>query len=739
MKRIFCLLLALAMLPGLAACGKKDGGGAAPAEGGGGKAPAVVIPEPQAATETVDGWISTEIESPDWAKSLSGWVTLGDTIFLKAETVDGGPAVAAYDTLSGQWSRTDLETADAHVPGIDELAVTEEAIWALLREGHTDEEMRSGAFINIPCDYYLVHVDRATGEQSCRKLDFWQEGKNGYFYGIVGLSGERVLLGGGEGEAAWLLDAAGNLVDRPKFPTIWLVSPLWIGDRMYLDSEEGLVPFDRETMQTAGEPMPELQNHMLYASCLGNFLYVDHENFCRYDPATGEETVLFSWLDVALSFRNMHGYEGLENSRGDIYHFTNKLIKISRGQVPVKKTMTMIAFRQADDSRGYRTWTSCPESVMDAIIRFNNADPEYRVVLDNRVYADEAEKTRMLIELGTGSGADLIDTSRLPSGAVDAQLLVDLLPYIEADGTVSREDFLPNMFDSLLKKGGLYEFVDKMTMLSIAVPETMYDGQDWTGEAMAELIARNPQLRLPALESTSAWNLGGLGGFAAAATAEFMDWENMTCDFDNPVFASWLELLEWFPAQTETSRDPYLFYLAQDLCGTMGYQMRSFTGGDYALPGFPGSRASGSYFMRLEGEDSVGGHMTSGKNASLGILASGPNRDGAWRFMRTFMQGEEEPYIYAGIPLRKDTFEKALANEVARERDPGLDYESFNQADAEALRRLVENSRGLVLTDEAVITVLTTAMQEVLNGQSTAEDAAAQVQSRLSLYMAERS
>lgn len=736
MKRFFCLLLAAALTLSLCACGSgrapaPDGGKPAdtdPAESGGDKAPSVAIPEPQAAAETVEGWISTEIESPDWAESLGGWDTLGDAIYLDAATAEDGLAVAAYDTLTGQWQRIDLDTGEAKYPGFVDLSVTEEDVWALLREGLSEEESKARNY-SRELAYYLVHVDRATGEQSCRQLTFWQRDKMGYFYGMLGLDRQRVLLQAED--KAYLLDTEAQVLETISMASVSIANHYWIGDKLYVYTPDGDAPLDLETLQT-GTPIPELRDQPVYASRLGNFLMVDHESFSRFDPAAGEKTEVFSWLDVALSYRNMHGYEGLENSKGDIYHFTNKLIRVSRGQVPVKKTMTMIAFRQAVDSQGYYTWTSCPDSVMDAIVRFNNTDPEYRVELDTRVYADEAEKTRLLLELGTGGGADLIDTSRLPAGAVDAQILVDLLPYIQADETVSREDFLPNVFDSLLKKGALYEFVDKVTMLSLAVPGHLYEGEAWTVEQMELLMDRNPQLRLPAREEK--YRLGALTAFAWAATAEFMDWESMTCDFENPVFLSWLELLSRLPKEEEDSRDPCLYCLTDALNSDLGYILHEWVKGDYALPGFPGSRASGSYFMRPdEGESS------SSENASLGILASGPNRDGAWRFLRTFMQGEEEPYISYGIPLRRDTFEKALANEAARERDPGLDYASFNEADAEALRQLVENSRGMVTTDEAVITTITTAVSGYLDGQTTAEEAARQIQSRLSLYMAEKS
>ena len=130
---------------------------------------------------------------------------------------------------------------------------------------------------------------------------------------------------------------------------------------------------------------------------------------------------------------------------------------------------------------------------------------------------------------------------------------------------------------------------------------------------------------------------------------------------------------------------------------------------------------------------------TLGSATSLGIIASSANHDGAWRFVRTFIVGEEEPQLRKGIPALKDSFEAAITAELAWSTEQkDLPYEVFNQQDADALRELVYNTEKIVSTDEAVMDVMTAAINAYLGGKSSAEETAQQIQSRMSIYMAEQ-
>ena len=101
------------------------------------------------------------------------------------------------------------------------------------------------------------------------------------------------------------------------------------------------------------------------------------------------------------------------------------------------------------------------------MIRFNNTDPEYKIEVVPIIYHGEQERDRMLIELATRSDLDLLDTSFLPDNALDSGLLSDMLPMIDADDSISREDFIEPLLALMTQNGGLYEYTERFTLLTM--------------------------------------------------------------------------------------------------------------------------------------------------------------------------------------------------------------------------------------------------------------------------------
>ena len=62
----------------------------------------------------------------------------------------------------------------------------------------------------------------------------------------------------------------------------------------------------------------------------------------------------------------------------------------------------------------------------------------------------------------------------------------------------------------------------------------------------------------------------------------------------------------------------------------------------------------------------------------------------------------------------------------------------LSEEDAEILRGIVYGADKVVCTDEAVIDIITRAVTPYLEGKGTAEDAAREIQSRMSIYLAEQ-
>ncbi|MEI3101892.1 MAG: hypothetical protein V8T45_09185 [Oscillospiraceae bacterium] len=190
-----------------------------------------------------------------------------------------------------------------------------------------------------------------------------------------------------------------------------------IGDSLYVNTPEGLAPLDTQNLKY-GPALGDIRDRAVYSSSLGNILTVHEEKLCRYDPASGSMEALFAWTDVALSYSYMYGWTGMENSKGDIYHLTDSLIKVSLEQIPKKDRLVLACFGDSSDDSTVNPFTSyvCTDALKDAIIRFNNSDPEYKIEIRPVVYNSEEERELMLIELINSGDVDLIDTSLLPEG-----------------------------------------------------------------------------------------------------------------------------------------------------------------------------------------------------------------------------------------------------------------------------------------------------------------------------------
>lgn len=742
--RLGALLLALT-LP-LCACGRAD-----PAEPKGEAAATLspfVIEAPRVSEETEPGYITRELPTPEGFRKLDGLQSVGDSLFFHAETPEGEFAVLGYDTVAGQWSSWILDTGEAQCPSLDAFSVAGHTAWVRLFEGYSDEELASRDFSRRQ-RYFLIVLDLDTGEQSCACMDFWRNtgsGHDPYLWGMIALDGERAILN--DDETVRLISRDAQVLETLALPLMGGCARFRIGDRLYVETRDGYCPLDLVTLQ-CGEPLEDLSQANVYSSQLGRFLVTKQRVLYEFAPASGAMHPVFNWMDVALQYSSLwSAYAGLENSKGELYYLAGgRLVQVSPGMVPVKKTLTLGCFADTE-AYGYEyneTDYTCPEPLLDAVMRFNQTDPEYRIAIKPMVWQDEAERNRLMIQLATDSDIDVLDTSLLPPGAVDRQLLVDLLPYIDADPELSREDFIPSLFSALTEGGGLYEYTDKFTLLTLLGAEHLgIRPQEWTAEQAAALMGATEQTLRLSREQT-------LLLFSWAASAEFMDRDTASCRFDSPEFLAWLSFLQQLPSVAPVpgplTAGDRSFMLSCDFASEAGFLPRFYFSDEPVVLGFPSASGTGSYFMKLLPPDGQGHNgelrledglmYTSGCNTSLGVMASSENRNGAWRFVKTFMTGEEEPYLTDGIPVFRESFEQAVENSLQRPQSNVNTYDSFNKKDAAVMRELVYGTDRLVIRDEAVTNTLKTELNAFLSGQKSAEEAARQIQSRMSIYMAE--
>lgn len=731
MKRFLALSMALCLLLAAGCAGKSP------------ESTADTKPANAASTsgELVPGYIPTELPLPDGlsiheAFELYGWDTCGDTVWLCGQSDSGALMAAGYDTLNDSWQSWDFDTGDARNPYLRAFSAAGDSLWALIQESPSNEELNSGIF---PADlaYYVLYRNLADGSASAVRIPFagdrGSESSSLTFSSLLGLDAGRALLS--SYESIYLIDPAVNILGRPEWDIYGNGSHFWVDGQLYMNTREGYAPLDLDTLQF-GAPLA-VDINGTFNSNAGHFFTDYQRTVCDIDPATGALTERFQWMDVALSYREMGYYCGFENSAGDFFYPAGgKLIKVSQAMLPVKQSLTLACFGRVEEGSNPQSVSySSTMELMDAVIRFNNTDPEFKIEIKPMAYSSEADRDRLLIELAAASDIDLLDTSFLPDNALDAGLLVDLLPYIDADEAISREDFIQPLLNAMMKDGGLYEYTDKFTLLTMTTHPALFSSREsWTVETIEGLLSQHPEMA-PLWHSYDRALVLTL--FAWAATAEFIDWETMTCSFDSPAFQNWLRLIGELPDGGEYSEEAKLMDICYDLAGDAGFSTRYPLKDDYVVAGFPETEGTGSYFLKL-GSSPNEWRGTSGANTRLGIMAASTHQDAAWRFLRTLMLGEDEPDLSRGIPVFKERFETAVNAAVSTRHDGRYDIDYFNADDAQRLRSQVYNTTKLVHADEPLLTVIRSEANAYISGQKTAEEAARQVQSRLSLYLAEQ-
>lgn len=721
-KKIVCVFLVCLMILSLAACGKQSK-----------NEPAELVVE----GNTVPGYIPSEIAVPAELGMLqSSWDAQGDTLYLSGQ--GGSAEIGCYDTLNDTWTMLDYDSSA--IPGSvrpQGLSVSGNTAWALL-ESRTEQSMES--------HYWMFWCDRSQNHTgTVQEIPFSgtesTEGDGLYFSDIIALGENRAILCAGD--QGYVVDRGMTLLQRMDLQGIAFRSSLRSGtEHLYLTGRmegqnyvSGCCSFDPEMLSFGS--VRNLEFRGSFFSENGRWLNSVDGAVCEIDANTGEvKAQLFRWNDVALSYSSRGGFALFENSAGDFFYPVmdgKSVIKITQGLVKDRQTLVLGSFGGAKgglcDPESGLSW-----DLLDAVIRFNNTNPDYKVEIQKLDFDAEGQRDKRLIELATGSGIDILDTAGLPELSLDSGLLLDMLPYLDADPDLSREDFIQPLLNAMLKNGGLYELTARVTLIGFAAHPDRFPGREaWTVEEATEQMREMPdnwQL-FPSWQDREVL----LDMLAKMATAEFVDWENGSSSFDSPEFKAWLQLVKDAPYSAEYTEDPQLLYMSWDLAANTGATIRMALQNDYVYCGFPGTSGSGCYFIQLgTGPDQF--RTTAGAATRLGIMASSQHPDGAWQLIRLLLTNAAESDIMNGIPVLQSSFEAALQASISDQIVQGFD--NFNADDAQRLRELVYATDKLVRCDETLLDMIKNNARAYFGGQISLDEAADRIQSSARLYVAEQ-
>lgn len=713
-KRVVCLLLCLAMVLALAACGKDGNKGNNTAEG------YVYVPTytkvqgdfPNGVGRSIyaDGKFYTMVYEYDNYETYEGGRQVLYTIDLegKATKLSGFvPTVSededSYNNINGMCVDKDgklcfLETKTKQFFNAPEGTAKEDrwdyydhsestyTLKWLKEDGSVERETELGDM--IPEETYIGN---------------FQMDNDGNVYVQADT---KVIVIGADGEKLFEYeDEDGNWIDSMmKLGDGTVVFSVYSGERGYNIMKLNLESKQAELYATT--------DSYFYNTCPGDddyaFYYSNgsYLNGLKVADGVGTEERILTWInsdvdgdEMSQFFINPEGQiialteEYIENPAKKDSESDKKMEVSADGSITVSsyadrngtydvKILTLVK-TPAKDVAQKTTLTLATQymgwDTRKAVLKFNRANSEYRIeIKDYSEYNDyesedgyDAGVKKLTTEIMSGDVPDIIYTEGLPVAKMAAKgLLVDLYTFMDGDKELSKDKFIPSVLNLMETDGHLYQTPTRFSIMTVIGNKNVVgDTPGWTVDDLKAALAAMPAGCTVFSQSTTQSDI--LQYMLYMDMNDYVDWAAGSCNFDSQQFIDLLEFVKLFPSEfdwenfdwsTEESEQARIASGKQLLQATgfsdfwdFQYNMVAF-GDDGVMIGFPTTEGVGNAMMF---------------NSSYAISEKCANKDVAWQFVRGFITGEYGDSW--GFSPVQETFDAALKDAMTPQYEKNED------------------------------------------------------------------
>ncbi|MEE0795632.1 MAG: hypothetical protein U0M31_09465 [Oscillospiraceae bacterium] len=343
---------------------------------------------------------------------------------------------------------------------------------------------------------------------------------------------------------------------------------------------------------------------------------------------------------------------------------------------------------------------------------------EYKIT-----HYDYGEHERYIADLTAGDAPDLVlfrttPFVEYPDLDVNNEYYDDLYEYIDADDTLSRDSFLPNLLEAMSRDGELKFLCRQVTIATfVARRSAVGDGYGLLPSDYERILAENE--RYLSLFDTFVTKSSLLDSVCIISESAFTDRENASCDFDNDYFRSLLEFCnsspydEFIDGQSVSIGFENALLTPERISSVVRFNvMPGVYGDDPVFVGFPDGDMGCSYYI-----------------CGLGyaIPAQSSNKDGAWAYIKHMLSVEAQRYVTAGLPVILKAFELALE-----------DGDVSEDMQRKALELLERTKYAESVQDSGLKEIITDSCRNYFDGTATLDDTVDIIQSRASVYMSEQ-
>ena len=683
------------------------------------------------------------------------------------------------DLTSGQIAILEFPALGVGKPQVNALVKdTDGSVWALCQTAESEAEDAEDVWFFVHFAEDGTYLETISLDFSGTQIDTAQ-----VYLNHLALDGTGRFVCADYSDTVYIFSEAGALLKT-------LSQDGKYGSLVSLSNQAGILfyadaggmnfrPIDAQSLSWGEDVLIPIYTWDIYPDAGGQaFYYFDDGSIYRYDLDTQQAEKTLDLLDCdldATELTSLHAEEDgsirvLLNTQGNGVDYTYALYDLQAvdpSTLPEKTVLTLATM-------------SLSQSLRQQVAKFNRENARYRIeVLDyseyNEIIASPGSYTedsssalvKLNTELLSGNLPDLIDVSgaELPVAQYAVKgFLEDLLPYLNADSAVSPDKLMESVLNAVKTDGRLYQLPTSFQVVSAAGKREIVGGYDsWTLDAVEDALAKLP-------EGATVFNVDYTKSHVlylcvANALSRFVNWQTGTCSFDSDEFKSFLQFANTFPDEFDTTNFDFDEYRSdyrrvgqeQQLLANIAfasfddiYYQFAAMDNDVCFVGYPGaSDGLGSGFVPL---------------GSICMTTACTDKDGAWSFIRALLS-EDAQMQSTAFPMLKSAFEqladKAMQQDYVTDEagNPVLDASGnpipvalytigfYNETvdvyavtpeQYQAVCDLIDQTTSVFTFDESLMNIVNEEAAGYFAGSKTLDEAAAMIQNRASLYIAEQ-
>ncbi len=391
------------------------------------------------------------------------------------------------------------------------------------------------------------------------------------------------------------------------------------------------------------------------------------------------------------------------------------------------------------------------------MLKFNRKNEKYHVALE--YYQGEAAGARLDARIVSSNPPDLIDLTGIEVDKYAVKgTLENLDPYLERSDSLKHEDFLENMIEAYTINGSLVclprEFYCDTVIGRVSQVGSM---SGWTMEDVRALTEEYPQMEL---FRNAGFSTMVRQFFGTYILERYIDWESGKCCFDGEEF---IAFMKWVAELTKGEEKEDLFF--ETLAGTMDKgRLLSVSATINVLEALVREEIFFQEKVTAIGYPSADGtarHYGYSRDL-IGIAADSGRKEGAWQFLESYLADSGMGYLFfpscksilqekAEDLMRPDyrldvNGEKLLGRDGTPLVTPKItfwgisdgcvDVDYMTSQQMEQVYEVIA-AADFTLRDSDILDIIVEEMSPCLTGSKTYEEAAAVVQNRVSLVLAE--